>query len=264
MAPPGGVMTMDLEGNRILWTQFILAAALARTARGLLERAPADRSEVEVCYADTHAGSGHLPPPAALDRVLAARSEFTSRVFHDAVADRDGFYPGSWLLAGRAVGALDEPRLALEIDVNDIDEAVIRAARTNREGGWVRFWSHDWFQFLKSRLAMQRRPGFVFIDPPPDDPRGPGYAIDAAILLDTMAVPYMVTYPVDSPQEPIDQIGRSGLELHGSILGYGALLGGGAEAVVLDVLPDLRRLAALLGGEFTIRLPRATGDDYCI
>ncbi len=89
-----------------------------------------------------------------------------------------------------------------------------------------------------------------------------------AILLDTLDTPYMITYAVDTPgarpQNAIDQIGRSGLELRGAGPERGVLLGGGAETVVLDILADLRTLAGLLGGELSVRLPQAAGDDYCI
>jgi hypothetical protein len=254
---------MGMDGRGIIWTQFILASALARMARALVERAPAHDAEVVFSYADTHGGSGRLPVPAALAAVLERRGDFATPYFHGAMTGAAD-HPGSWVLAGRVMAGLDQPRLAFEADVNDIAPEVIAAAKDNREIGWTRFWSHDWFQFLRNRIAMLNRPHFVFIDPPPDDPRGPGYAIDAAILLDTLGVPYMVTYPVDSPQGSIDQIGRTGLELHDGNGGGGVLLGGGAEAVMLDVLSDLRRLAVLLGGELVVRLPRPPVDDYCI
>ncbi|MDO8606939.1 MAG: hypothetical protein Q7R40_10415 [Phaeospirillum sp.] len=254
-----------MDGRGILWTQFILAAAVARTARALLDRAPAatsaSDSELLFSYADTHGGSGRIEPPAMLAAVLAHGRDFTTPCFHAAMTATPG-HPGSWVLAGRVIGGL--PRLAFEADVNDIAPEVIAAAKDNREVGWTRFWSHDWFQFLRNRIAMANRPHFVFIDPPPDDPRGPGYAIDAAILLDTLGIPYMVSYPVESPQDPIDQIGRTGLELHRDGWGCGVLLGGGGETVVLDVLADLHRMAAVLGGEFIVRLPRPPADDYCI
>ncbi|SEH48557.1 hypothetical protein [Magnetospirillum fulvum] len=261
---------MEESGDHgILWTQFILAAALARSALAARDLDPA-AEEVAFSFADTHAGCGCVPPPAGLGRVVDRRADFAARTFHDAVAAPlagcEG-HPGSWVLAGRV---LRQVGVAVEIDVNDIDTAQIARAQANREGGWVRFWSHDWFRFLRSRVAMPRRPDFVFIDPPPDDPRGPGYAIDAAILLETLAIPYMITYPAQGAQSAIDQIGRLGLELvrdgHGpSGRGQGAVLGGGAETVVLDVLGDLGRLAPLLGGRFAPRLPRPpAADDYCI
>lgn len=259
-----------MDGRGVIWAQFILAAALARAARAVVERAPSSAHEAEVVfsYADTHGGSGRLPPPPALAAVLECQGAVVMPHYHRAVTGAMG-YPGSWVLAGRVLGGLDLPNLAFEADVNDIAPEVIAAAQGNREIGWTRFWSHDWFQFLRNRIAMPNRPHFVFIDPPPDDPRGPGYAIDAAILLDTLGIPYMVSYPVASPQEPIDQIGRTGLELHrndgtGDGWDYGVLLGGGGEAVLLDVLADLRLLAMVLGGELVVRLPRPLVDDYCI
>ncbi|KIL97959.1 hypothetical protein CCC_01020 [Paramagnetospirillum magnetotacticum MS-1] len=246
----------------IIWTQFILAAALTRVAHRVAETHDEEAEAPRFSYADTHAGGGRLLPPALLPAVLAHRGEFHSRSWLDAVVAGKS-YPGSWVLAGRVINALGG--LDFEADVNDIDLGVIEAAKGNREGGWVRFWSHDWFSFLRHRFVLEPRPHFVFIDPPPDDPRGPGYAMDAAILLDTLDTPYMVSYPVDhTSQNVIDQIGRSGLELRGGGLGRGVLLGGGAETVVLDILADLRLLAGLLGGELSVRLPRAPVDDYCI
>ena len=253
-----------MVGRGIIWAQFILAAALARSARTLVERARPHEDEVVFSYADTHGGSGRLDRPSLLPEVMGRRADFAMPYFHDGLAGMTGDHPGSWVLAGRVLAALELPRLGFEADVNDIDPGVIAAAKGRREIGWIRFWSHDWFQFLRNRVAMVNRPHFIFIDPPPDDPRGPGYAIDAAILLDTLGVPYMVSYPVESPQAPIDQIGRTGLELHVGDWGCGVLLGGGGEAVVLDVLSDLRILAGVLGGELLVRLPRPPMDDYCI
>ena len=64
-------------------------------------------------------------------------------------------------------------------------------------------------------------------------------------------------------QRAIDQVGRTGLEL---ILpdgnGFGALLGGGAETALLDIISDLRVLAEILGGAFMPRLPETV--DYAI
>lgn len=250
------------SGYGILWTQVILAAALTRSARSVAGR-KAEPEEPIFAYADTHGGGGTLARPAAIAAVEAVADQLNGTAFLDAVSrpTRDGGHPGSWVLAARVIEAAG---LALESDVNDHDPLVIEAAKANRESGWTRFWSHDWFLFLRERLNRPERPDFVFIDPPSDDPRGPGYAIDAAILLDTFGIPYMVSYPVDSPQAPIDQIGRSGLELHRDGQGWGVLLGGGAEAVVLDVLADLRLVATALGGSFNVRLPHAPVDDYCI
>ena len=257
-----------MDGRGIIWTQFILAAALARAARAVVDRAPAGDGELVFSYADTHGGSGRIAVPGVLAAVQAQGDGPAMERFLAAVGAGPG-HPGSWVLAGRVIAGLGQPRLAFEADVNDIAPAAIAAAKGNREIGWTRFWSHDWFQFLRNRVAMASRPHFVFIDPPPDDPRGPGYAIDAAILLDTLGIAYMVSYPVASAQEPIDQIGRTGLELHrrdgdGNEWGCGVLLGGGGEAVVLDVLADLRRLAVVLEGEAVVRLPRPPTDDYCI
>lgn len=248
-------------GRGGIWTHFILAAAVARCARAVVERAPAHEPEVAFSYADTHAGSGRLRRTGVVETVLAAKPDFHNRSFLDVIAGPDS-YPGSWVLAGRVIQAL--PRAAFEADVNDLNPALVEAAQAHRETGWVRFWSHDWFQFLRNRIAMAARPDFVFIDPPLDDHRGPGYAIDAAILLDTLGIPYMVSYQVDQPQDTIDQIGRTGLELYRGEWGFGVLLGGGAEGVLLDVLADLRLLARLLEGEFTLRQPSAPADDYTI
>jgi hypothetical protein len=199
-----------------------------------------------------------------VDRLLEQRSRFTTTGFFDSIQTPlpDGGHPGSWVLAGRLLNGFEPGRLGVECDINDIDPLAITTARRHHEGGWVRFWNNDWFLFLRSRLAMSRRPNFVFIDPPPDDARGPAYAIDAAILLETFSVPYMVSYPLNAPQEPIDQIGRSGLELSCDESGCGVLLGGGAESALLDLLADLRRLAQVLDGEFSVRLPKTV--DYTI
>lgn len=256
---------MEFDGNDILWNHFILAAALTRVAGRVAERAMRDDEECRPAfrYADTHSGCGRLPRPARLTAALETLpgSAWASHV--DAAA---GDYAGSWLLAGRVVAGLDAADF--EADINDIDCALIETAKGRREAGWVRFWSYDWFLFLRNRLSMEPRPHLVFIDPPADDPRGPNYAIDAALLLDTLGLPYLVTYPVDAegavPQEAIDQIGRSGLELVGAGPGRGVLVGGGAETVVLDILSDLRLLAQALGGELQVRLPRPPVDDYCI
>lgn len=251
-----------IDDRGILWNQFILARALTRTVR-IVAADSADEAP-EFCYADTHAGSGRIKGPLPhLSSVLSERASFSAAPFFQAISTpMPGFaHPGSWILAARVIDSLKEG-VSLEIDANDIDESVIAAGRDHREGTWVRFWSHDWFLFLRSRLKNAKPPHFVFIDPPPDDSRGPAYGIDAAILLDTLAVPYLLTYPVDSPQDSIDQIGRTGLELRLADRGFGVLLGGGAEAATLDLLADLRRLARLLGGEFVPRLPREA--DYAI
>lgn len=270
---PGAAAALDMAGT--IWSQFVLARALARCLRRAMALRrpatgevdlPAEDEPFSFCYADTHAGSGRLPRPATLlERLQNNAGEFSSSEFFDAVAAGDGqpnWHPGSWILAGRVLQRAGGQAVAVEMDVNDIDAAVIERARAHREAAWVRLWTHDWFLFLRSRLAMPAPLHFVFIDPPPDDARGPAYAIDAAILLETRNIPYMITYPLQAPQEPIDQIGRTGLELTLAEGGSGVLLGGGAEQAVLDLLSDLRRLAQLLGGEFTVRLPRH--DDYTI
>jgi 23S rRNA A2030 N6-methylase RlmJ len=251
------------DPRAVLWNHFVLARSLDRVLRVTLSRA-ADDADLTFCYTDTHAGSGRLPPLAPHSQaVLAARDQFGWMGFFDALEDVEQYHPGSWVLASRIMAQVPDPRLEYHIDVNDIDQSIISEAHKNRETGRVRYWSHDWFQFVLARLAMATPPQFVTIDPPPDDPRGLAYAIDAAILLDTMHIPYLVTYPASSPQEAIDQIGRTGLELRLPEGGQGVLLGGGAERVVLDILPDLRHLAGILGGTFEVRLPVAA-DDYVI
>jgi len=246
-----------------LWNQFILAAALARTARPFAERAKDDL--IDFVYVDTHAGPGRydgsLP---GLQHVCDQGPSILNRAMLEAYHSGLGQgHLGSWLLAGRVLGRVGGTQMAVEMDVNDLSPAIIEQAKANREGGWVRLWSHDWFLFLRSTLNRLNLPHFVFIDPPADDHRGPAYAIDAAILLDTMSVPYMVTYPVAGCQTSIDEIGRTGLELldhHGN--GCGALLGGGAETVLLEIMGDLTRLAEALNGHFYARLPQSV--DYMI
>jgi hypothetical protein len=220
---------------------------------------------IPFCYVDTHAGNGRLPRPTPfLDRLLEQRADFAADDFFEALEPPlpDGRHPGSWVLAGRVIEAAAGDRLVVEMDVNDIDPAEMAKGRGHREGTWTRFWSQDWFAFLRTRLSLTGRPDFVFIDPPADDARGPDFAIDTAILLETLKVPYMVTYAPDERGEPIDQIGRTGLELLVPGDGAGVLLGGGAEHLLLDILPDLRRLADLLDGGFQARLPRH--DDHSI
>ena len=156
------------ESRRILWNQFILARALARVARQRCDPEEAEDEAPAFHYTDTHAGSGRMPGPlrqtAAL---LAVRKEFSSPLFFDALrpALPDGAHPGSWILAGRVLSNLG---FAAEIDVNDIDSEAIRLGQTYRESAWTRFWTHDWFQFLRTRLGVGKLPDFVFIDPPPD------------------------------------------------------------------------------------------------
>lgn len=254
---------MIAQARRTLWNHFILARTVGRLAR---ETARAARGgAIPFCYIDTHAGSGRLPRPTPLlERLHAHRRDFLSDDYFLALEpplDADG-HPGSWLLAGRVAEAVAGGQLVVEIDVNDIDPLVVTEARGNREGTWVRFWSHDWFQFLRSHLSLKAGPNFVFIDPSDDDARGPAYAVDAAILLETLNVPYMITYAGGTPQEAIDQIGRPSLELDVNGVVQGAVLGGGAETVLLEILPDLRLLAGLLDGAFAARLPHY--DDYSI
>lgn len=247
-----------------LWSQFILAEALTTVLRRQIDVA-GDRPAT-LSYVDTHAGSGRLSPGAPLWTAIAtAGATIGGSAYVAALAQpipADPWYPGSWLMAGRVMGALARPDDAVEIDVNDLSESATDQARRNRETGRVRFWSHDWFLFLRSRLSMGALPSFVFIDPPVDDPRGPAYAIDAAILLDMLSVPYMVSYPARDPQASLDQIGRTGLELHRPGFQAGVLLGGGAERALLHLIVDLRRLAPTLGGNLVTRLPRH--EDYCI
>jgi hypothetical protein len=247
-----------------LWNQFILAAALARRVRPIAAAAGDDL--VDFSYTDTHAGPGRLPGPLpGFDGISAEQSQFLNRAMFQAYEMDPPLtdHLGSWLLAGRVISGTGGAQIAMELDVNDLSPPIMEQAMSNREGGWVRLWSHDWFLFLRSCLSRPSLPDFVFIDPPADDRRGPAYAIDAAILLDTMAVPYMVTYPQAGSQDAIDQIGRTGLELldaHGQ--GCGALLGGGAETVLLDIMSDLRLMAQLLGCTFHARLPQVV--DYVI
>jgi len=244
------------EARRILWNQFLLARALCRAARGK------QGGDGGFYYTDTHAGSGLLPGPLPfLEELRVHRHGFAAQGFFDALEPplAGGQHPGSWLLAGRLLKNL---KLDAEIDVNDIDPDALVIARQVKEEAWVRYWTHDWFLFLRSRLALAAKPDFVFIDPPPDDARGSAYAIDAAILLDTLGVPYMISYPADDPQDCIDQIGRTGLELRLDDFSCGVLLGGGAESVLLDALSDLKLLARHLGGDFLARLP--SGYDYMI
>lgn len=251
------------ESRRILWNQFILARALARAARQACHPDDAEDDAPAFHYTDTHAGSGRLPGPLPLmDNLLEQRKDFSSQIFFDALrpALPGQAHPGSWLLAGRVLNNLG---FAPEIDVNDIDAEAIRLGQTYRETAWTRFWTHDWFQFLRTRLGVGHKPDFVFIDPPPDDIRGPAYAQDAAILLDALKIPYMVSYPAGDCQDCIDQIGRTGLELWSDGgAAAGVLLGGGAETALLELLADLKLLAPLLGGEFQTRTPRAF--DYSI
>ncbi|HLO74820.1 MAG TPA: hypothetical protein VK196_00010 [Magnetospirillum sp.] len=255
---------MTLDHRATLWNQFILAAAVARLARPVAEKAGDDL--VYFSYTDTHAGPGVIKGPLpAVNAVIEHHGRFSNRAWFAAVPGPTApeIHPGSWVVAGRVLASVGGPQLAIEMDVNDLDPAAMEAGKAARERGWVRLWSHDWFLFLRSRLGRPELPHFVFVDPPADDPRGPAYGIDAAILMDTVGVPYMLSYPLRGCESAIDQIGRTGLELalpDGD--GYGVLLGGGAETALLDVISDLPVLAEILGGKFVPRLPATT--DYAI
>lgn len=254
---------MTFDPRQTLWSQFILAAAVARMARPVAEKAGDDL--VYFSYTDTHAGAGRLPGPLPhVAAIIEQHGRFSNRHWFAAVPGPlpPEDHPGSWVVAGRVLAAAGGPQLAIEMDVNDLDPKVMEIAKGHRERGWVRLWSHDWFLFLRSRLNRPERPHFVLIDPPADDPRGPAYGIDAAILMDTMAVPYMLCYPLHGCQTAIDQVGRTGLELVMPDGGHGVLLGGGAENALLDVISDLRVLAEVLGGAFVPRLPHSV--DYSI
>jgi hypothetical protein len=258
---------MDGQPQPVLWTQFILARALARTAR-----AAAERRADGFCVLDTHAGPGWLTDLGHWPGTLRqAAGGFRTQDFFTALSPAlpGDAHPGSWLLSGRVIGDILAPYgLEGEIDVNDLDKAVITQAMTRREQGTVRFWTHDWYSFLLSRLAMAAPVSFVFLDPPPGDVRGPVYALDAALLLDTLSVPYLLSYPLRGQDDLITQVGRCGVELHlpGQATGGGVLLGGGAENALLDLLPDLDTLAGVLGGRSCVRLPQSAPEqgDYVI
>jgi hypothetical protein len=253
------------DGPRsILWCQFTLARAVGRIVRSKAARVSGEGQAF--CYVDTHGGSGRGPALRPwIDAVIEARQGFANGDFFLGLSadDLPDAHPGSWVLALRVIKSLVGGKLALEVDVNDIDVGQIEEAKSHREDAWIRFWCHDWFHFLRSRLALSNLPSFVFIDPPPDDARGTRYAVDAAILLETLNIPYMVSYLVGpETQESIDQIGRTGMELNFAGDSCGVVLGGGAETVQLDLFPDLRLLARVLDGALSIRLPR--NDDYII
>ncbi len=243
----------------VLWPQFILAAALERMGR---DHADGSRSGETLCYVDTHAGGGRIAPPMPhLSRVLDRRDGFLSQAFFAAVTrvPADWGYPGSWVLAAEALAAIP---VEYEIDINDLSDAAIEQARQNQRIGRIRYWCHDWFKFLRSRLTMLRPPHFVFIDPPHDSD-GASLAMDAAILLDTLKIPYMATYATEAQDETIDLIGRTALELTwGRDRTTGVILGGGAERVALRLLRDLELLAECLDGQFLIRTPH--NDDFII
>lgn len=240
-----------------LWSQFILAAALDRIAG----RFAAERGTDVFCYADTHAGPGLAP----FERDSAAfNGEFVNQAYPQAVAlsPDNAPHPGSWVIAERVLGRIFPDADDFEIDVNDIDSKALDRAKVNHESGRLRLWSYDWFKFLRSRLAMARPPNFVFIDLPDDDPRGPEFAINAALLLDTVKCPFLIATTRPTPQFSVNLIGRTILELTVREHCLGAILGGGAETILLPLLPDLRKIATLLNGGFTIHTPH--DDDYTI
>ena len=240
-----------------VWPQFILAAALERIAG----RFDLGKSGNAFCYADTHAGPGRIPIE------LASAPFFPSvanQVYWTTIAGQKfpGHHPGSWVTASRVLGDIFPSDDDYEIDVNDIDPLALEQAKTHHESGRLRLWSHDWFKFLRDRLSMSRPPHFIFIDPPPDDPRGPDFAVNAALLLDTVKCPYLMTYHQPMPQYIINLIGRMAVEVHGEQSCTGVILGGGAETVLLSLLPDLGKFAEGLNGTFAIQSPN--NDDYTI
>ena len=239
----------------ILWSQYLLAAALDHVARRSTGKNP-------FCYVDTHAGPGISNGTGGDIQFLNSQIQrFTNRVWFDALAQTSPNHPGSWVVASRVLSGIPHLVGNFEIDANDIDPLAAQRMDVHRETGRVRIWSQDWFVFLRDRINSPRPVDFVFIDPPRDDPRGPAYAVDAALLLDTLARPYMITYPDRAPQDVIDVIGRTALEFDGGG-GNGVILGGGAQGILMPLLPDLRELAALLGGQVSVRTP--SNDDYII
>ena len=248
---------MTNDRGKVLWTQFILARALVRSARQRLS-SPHGRF-APYCFTDTHADLGRFfMPPDGMDRVIQRRNDFKNQEFFTALEPSlsKGGFPGVWVLASRLLYPFEDDEVEVGIDVNNRDAKLIAHATAYREQVRTRFWSHDWSQFLRSRLTMTEAPGFVFINRPPDDDGGAIDAIDAALLLETLGVPYMVSYISNDPQEMVEQVGQTGLELsHDGDLVAGVLLGAGAEGAMLDLLPDLRLLAASLGGEFSPRFP---------
>ena len=247
----------------VLWPQFTLAAALHRVGLVHKDKGGVNGEVTEAfCYVDTHAGGGQITPPYPhLARFKDRRHSFTHTSFADALDSLppERGYPGSWVLAAQVLMGLD---MDFDIDINDLSSEALDQARQNQQIARIRYWSHDWFKFLRTRLSMAHPPNFVFIDPPHHED-GTAYILDAALLLDTIRVPYMATYSSIPRQEVIDTIGRSGLELHwGGKHCCGILLGGGAERIVLPLLPDLRFLANCLEGQFHIRTPH--NDDFTI
>ena len=235
----------------LLWTQFILTAALERV-RGDFVDSP---NRPAFCYVDTHAGSGWLDPPAPfLDRFRQAADSIQSQAFFRTLKNDDR-HPGSWVLAARVLDAIDSD---FEIDINDISPMVLETSRLVPCPGRHRRWRHDWFQFLRSRLSMQHMPHFVFIDLPKDDERGLDYAIEAALLLETMNIPYALAHGRPAPQHALDEIGRVGLEF--SPQGGCVILGGDAQLTLPSLLPDLQKLAIILDGALNSRQPATLVD----
>lgn len=240
-----------------VWPQFILAAALERVAK----RFDPGKENNPFCYADTHAGPGRIPIELATAPYFP---DTANQIYWATIAGQKfpGHHPGSWVTASRVLGDIFSSDDGFEIDVNDIDPQALEQAKTHHESGRLRLWSHDWFKFLRDRLSMSRPPHFVFIDPPPDDPRGPDFAINAALLLDTVKCPYLMTYNQPVPQYVINLIGRTAVELHTGSNCTGVILGGGAESILLSLLPDLGKIAVGLDGTFAIQSP--SNDDYII
>jgi 16S rRNA G966 N2-methylase RsmD len=205
-----------------------------------------------------------LLPRDRLEAVWQRREAFLNQAYFRALnhARTEDETAGSWVLASRILANLSERFDEFELDVNDIDPSLVGQIKSNREEGRIRVWSQDWFNFLRSRLNMEKSADFVFIDPPIDDPRGSKYAIDAAILLDTLSIPYMVTYLDRAPQDVINEIGRTVIECEQGTSCNGVILGGGAQSVLLSLLPDLRELAEILGGHLSVRIPR--NEDFTI
>ena len=245
---------MSHNAASFVWPQFILGAALERVARRFGDGA-ADQA---FCYADTHAGPGVVS--GALPKLPA--SLVNSVYLQTLSGNGGGDHPGSWITAARVLRSVFPHEDGYDLDINDIDPEALAQAKVRHETGRLRLWSHDWFKFLRSRLSMARPPHFVFIDPPPDDPRGPEFAVNAALLLDTVKCPYVMTYHDPMPQYVINLIGRTAVEIVQASSCTGVVLGGGAETVLLSILPDLKLLAQALDGAFAVLTPR--NDDYTI
>ena len=169
----------------LFWSQFILAAALERVAKRFAMGSGND----PFCYADTHAGPGVNPLPVPVTSLLPQLGSQT----YFGLLKQTHTLPGSWVVAERVLGTIFSDADDYEIDINDISPLALEQARTHHHSGRLRLWSHDWYKFLRDRLSMARPPHFVFIDPPADDPRGPEFAINAALLLDTLHCPDLIT-----------------------------------------------------------------------